>query len=133
MELYNASRETQFQQTMAEVLYQYEWFDYDDFQQKYGPKTNVAAWAKIQSVAQYFEGIGVFVEEGSVEIGRVHRLLSTQIIRCWEKLEPVIYEQRKRELDPNIYNSFETLYYAIKTYQQQGPPQPDDVRVHKFE
>jgi hypothetical protein len=101
--------------------------------QKYGPRTNVDAWAKIQSVAQYFEGIGVFIEEGSVEIGRVHRLLSTQILRCWEKLEPVIYEQRKRELDLNIYNSFESLYFAIKQYQQEGPLPTDDVKTHKFE
>ena len=133
MELYDASRETAFQANMAEVLYQYEWTGYDDFQAKYGPRTNVEAWAKIQSLAQYFEGIGVLIEEESVDIGRVHRLVSTQIIRCWEKLESIIMEQRKRELDPNIYNSFEQLYYAIKKYQQEGPPPQDDVRTHTFE
>ena len=133
MELYDASRETEFQENMAEVLYQFKWTDYEDFLSKYGPEMNVRAWAKIQSLAQYFEGIGVFIEEESVSIGRVHRLLSTQIIRCWEKLESVIMEQRRRELHPNIYNSFEQLYYTIKRYQQQGPPPKDDVRVHKFE
>jgi hypothetical protein len=64
MELYDASRETGFQRTLAEVLYQYEWTDYEDFQAKYGPRSNVDASAKIQSLTTYFEGIGVLVEEG---------------------------------------------------------------------
>jgi hypothetical protein len=45
----------------------------------------------------------------------------------------MILERRKRQMNPAIYSAFESLYYAIKTYQQQGPPQQDDVRVHKFE
>ena len=108
MELYDASRETTFQENMAEVLYQYEWIDYDNFLEKYGPKTNVTSWAKIQSLAQYFEGIGVMLQSNSVEIDQVYRLLSTKIIRCWEKLQSVILEQRQRELDPRIYSSFES-------------------------
>jgi hypothetical protein len=133
MELYDASRETTFQENMAEVLYQYEWTDYDNYFEKYGPKTNVVAWAKIQSLAQYFEGIGVMLQSNSVEIEQVYRLLSTQIIRCWEKLRPVILEQRQRELDPRIYNSFETLYYAIKKYEQTPQKPSDDVKTHQFE
>ena len=43
MELYDASRETTFQENMAEVLYQYKWTDYEDFLSKYGPETNVRA------------------------------------------------------------------------------------------
>jgi hypothetical protein len=45
----------------------------------------------------------------------------------------VILEQRQRELDPNIYDSFEQLYYAINKYQQRGPPTKEDsVKAHKF-
>jgi hypothetical protein len=91
------------------------------------------AWAKIQSLAQYFEGIGVMLQSNSVEIDQVYRLLSTPIIRCWEKLSPVIMEQRQRELDPNIFDSFEQLYYAIKRHQQGGPSGQDTVKTHKFD
>jgi hypothetical protein len=133
MSLYDASRETTFQENMAEVLYQYEWTDYDNFLEKYGPRTNVAAWAKIQSLAQYFEGIGVMLQSNSVEIDQVYRLLSTQIIRCWEKLQSVILEQRQRELDPRIYSSFESLYYAIKKYEQAPAKPSDDMKTHRFE
>ena len=42
-------------------------------------------------------------------------------------------EQRRRELDPNIYNSFEQLYYQIKRYQKAPSDTPGDVRVHRFE
>jgi hypothetical protein len=42
MELYDASREPEFQRMIAEVLYQYKWTDYNDFITKYGPETNVA-------------------------------------------------------------------------------------------
>ena len=75
----------------------------------------------------------MFVDEGSIEIGRVSRLLSNQVISVWEKLKDVIMGQRERELNPSIYNSFERLYYAIKNYQQDGPPPKGDVPVHKFE
>ena len=133
MDLYDASRETEFQENLAEVLYQYKWTDYEDFLAKYGPETNVRAWAKIQSLAQYFEGIGVMLQSNSVEIDQVYRLLSTQIIRCWEKLQSMILEQRQQELDSRIYSSFETLYYAIKKYEQAPQKAPDDVKTHRFE
>ncbi len=133
MDLYDASRDPAFQESLAAVLYQYQWTDYEEFHAKYGPQTNVKAWAQIQSVAQYFEGIGVLVTEGSVDIGRVYRLLATPIIRCWEKLEGVILEQRKRDLSPHVYASFEALYYAIQKFQREGPPPRDDVPVHRFE
>jgi hypothetical protein len=98
-----------------------------------GRARNVTAWAKIQSLAQYFEGIGVMLQSNSVEIDQVYRLLSTQIIRCWEKLQSVILEQRQRELDPRIYSSFESLYYAIKKYEQAPSKTSDDARIHRFE
>ena len=91
------------------------------------------AWAKIQSLAQYFEGIGVMVRTDSVSLDQVHQLLANPIMDVWEKLDDVILERRKRESNPMIYRAFETLYYAIKNYQQQGPPQKDDVRVNRFE
>jgi hypothetical protein len=133
MELYDASRETEFQRTMAEVLYQYEWSDYDDFLHKYGPKTNVDAWAKIQSVTQYFEGIGVMVRTDSVSLNQVHQLLANPIMDVWEKLDDVILERRKRESNPTIYRAFEDLYYAMKNYQPQGTSKQDDTRIHRFE
>jgi hypothetical protein len=133
MELYDASRETEFQRTQAEVLYQYEWTDYDDFLAKYGPRSNVDAWAKIQSTAQYYEGIGVLVRTDSVSLDQVYQLLGTQIVDVWEKLGEIILERRKRELNQQIFSAFESLYYAIKNYQQQRPSPKDDVRVHKFE
>ncbi|UCH37710.1 MAG: hypothetical protein JSV76_00580 [Candidatus Bathyarchaeota archaeon] len=133
MELYDASRETEFQRTMGEVLYLYEWTDYADFQSKYGPQADLDAWAKIQSLTQYFEGLGVLVEEGSVSVQRVARLLDDQIIAVWEKLEAIIMDRRKREMNPKLSDSFEALYYAIKKQEQQLDEPTDDVRVHKFE
>ena len=75
----------------------------------------------------------MFVDEGSIDIGRVMRLIGNQAVSVWEKLKDVIMGQRQRELNPSIYGSFERLYYAIKKYQQDGPPQQDDGLVHKFE
>jgi hypothetical protein len=133
MDLYDASRETEFQQNMGEVLYRYQWTDYEDFVSKYSAEANLEAWAKVQSLAQYFESVGVFVNEGSIDIGRVSQLLGNQIISVWEKLKDVIIGQREREMNPSIYSSFERLYYAIKTFQQQGPTTKNDVRSHKFD
>jgi hypothetical protein len=73
------------------------------------------------------------LQSNSVEIDQVYRLLSTQIIRCWEKLQSVILEQREHELDPRIYSSYETLYYASKQYKDTPQKASEDVKTRRFE
>ena len=75
----------------------------------------------------------MFVDEGSIDIGRAMRLIGNQAVSVWKKLKDVIMDQRQRELNPSSHGSFERLYYAIKKYQQDGSPQQDDGLVHKFE
>jgi hypothetical protein len=88
------------------------------FLEKYGPRTDVAAWGQDPIISPILRRHRHDAASNSVEIDQEYRLLSTQIIRCWEKLQSVILEQRPRELDLRIYSFFETLYHAIKKCEQ---------------
>ena len=40
----------------------WEWENYGDFMEKYGPESNPEAWSNLISMGQFFEGVGVLVK-----------------------------------------------------------------------
>ncbi len=114
MQAYNRFTEKEFQKSWFEMVSQWEWDDYDDFMAKYGPKTNSEDASKWGSVLAYFEGLGVFVEQGLIDIELVSRLGSTNIINCWEKFGPVFEEYTRRTGNPYAYDYLEWLYNELK-------------------
>jgi hypothetical protein len=73
----------------------WEWDDYNDFIEKYGPDTNPDAWSNLISMAQFFEGIGVHVKRGFINPALVDDLLSGPIMQFWEKTRPFFVEMRE--------------------------------------
>ena len=82
-----------------------------------------------QMLAAYFEGIGVLVEEGLLDVDLVEKLFSARIIAIWERAFPdelVDKAQRTRYLDevlkivkdPQMHDHFEYLYNLMKQRQQ---------------
>jgi len=69
----------------------------------------------------FFEGLGVFVKKGLIDIELVEDLFSQRIIWLWENLQkPTIMDTRKGTDDPTQYNSFEYLYNEMKKRLQQA-------------
>ena len=121
MQAYNRFTEKEFQKSWFEIVSQWEWDDYDDFMAKYGPKTNSEDASKWGSVLAYFEGLGVFVEQGLIDIELVSRLGSTNIINCWEKFGPVFEEYTRRTGNPYAYDYLEWLYNELKDKRHKIP------------
>ena len=69
----------------------------------------------------YYEGIGVLVKEGLLDI-RPITLLSSGIIRSmWEKFDPIKYEVRKELEWPRLFIECEYLYYEIMKFHKEHP------------
>lgn len=89
-----------------------EWGDYDYYYKMYSQDFEKrAAWL---SVAAYFEGIGVLVHKGLIDISLIEDILSTPTITAWEKLEKLIKSERKSRNRPKIWEWFEYLYEEMR-------------------
>jgi hypothetical protein len=114
MQIYDRFVSREFQLDWRAFLWKYEWDNYDDFmEQTYGVE-NIEVSSNISSIFHYFEGVGVLVEEGLIDVNLVAKLLSASVIQCWEKVEPYVREQRERFGLPRIFDKTEYLYNEMK-------------------
>ena len=113
MQIYSVFSTPEFQDNITEIV-SMKWNDYDEFMDKYGPKTDPKAWRAIGSVAGYFEGIGMLVNEKLIDISLVENLMSTHIIYYWEKFEFLSIRLRRDFNSPHLDAWKEYLYNEIK-------------------
>jgi hypothetical protein len=67
----------------------------------------------------FFEGVGVLVKKGLIDIELVEDLLSQRIIWYWQHMMgPRIDYVRKAMDDPTQYDSIEYLYHEMKHRQR---------------
>jgi hypothetical protein len=100
-------------------LWEYE--DYDDFMNKYGPITNPEAFTYFMLKSMQMEGIGVMVKRGLLNIGLIADAVSGVIVDDWEKVEPIVREYRVRESFPHFQEYHEYLYNEVKKYKGEHP------------
>ena len=118
IQIYNYYYREDFLNTENEILFQWKWKDFDEFWQKYGPETNVAAFNKWDSVGTYFKGVGVLVKLKLIDLNLVDELMGTSIRLHWEKSGSIVKEFRAR-LWPHAYEWFEYLYDELKKREQK--------------
>jgi len=120
MPLFETYRSREFRKHIAEMRNQ-EWTSNEDFVEKYGPDTNPDAWSTRVAVGSYFDGIGVLVRRGHVDIGMVNDLIGNALIDVWEQFGPVFLAVRTRNSNPYIYTDYEWLYEEIVKYREEHP------------
>ena len=59
MQIFDRLNSKDSRKQLGEFIYVWEWKDYDDFWDKYGPEGNIDDWASFNSFNVYYEGIGV--------------------------------------------------------------------------
>ncbi len=114
VDFYNQLTSRDFQAMYNNIVYVYQWTDYDDWLRKYGPDADPEAWANFNSVGYFFDGIGVLVHKKLIDIQLVDDLMSSAVIWLWDKTGPIIRERRKRRNRPQIWEWVEYLYNRIK-------------------
>ena len=120
MSLYETYRSPEFRRQFYSLTMQHSWSDYADYMEKYGPDTNLDVFVEHGALIGYFDGVGVLLRKGLVDVDMVNELLYPMVTLTWEKLEPIIIGARstapaRREL----YNHFEFLYDELMKREQE--------------
>ena len=129
MPLYSNVHDREFLKTIIPILLEWEWTDYDDFHSKYGAQ-NIDEYSRFYTILDYFEGIGVLVKRGLIDISFIDDLFSGLIVMYWEKLESIIMEIRVKMNWPQAGEYFEYLYKEIKErVEEQHPEMRDSIKT----
>jgi len=128
MQIYNRFQEVEFRNNFNDVLTR-EWEDYDDYVRKYGRFTNPTAQAIAASIGLFFDGIGVLLKKGLLDVDIVGELMSTPVRLYWDKMNPVWAGMRERMKRESVMDNVEYLYNEIlkrdmRLGRDKGVPDP---------
>ena len=114
---------------LTEILWVWEWSDFDDYWQKYSPRANPEANNTRRIARNYYVALASMVRNGDLDIGLLYELNPSGVTRYWEKIGPIAYEFRKRNNYPDYLEPVEYLANKFKEYREsRGTPAPETVR-----
>lgn len=120
MQIYSTITDENFNKMVNEVL-NYQWEDYDDYYNKYW--RNPDARSKLGALANYYEGVGVLVKRGLIDVSFVDDLMSGGIMLYWEHFHDVVEEMRRRANWPQLVEYVEYLYEQVKSIVEEQHPE----------
>ncbi len=104
MQIYNRWQSFEFMQGWGKFG-QLEWSTPKGFREKYGSQaTNIDERAIVMMLGAYYEGVGVLVERGLIDVTLVDDLLWAGLKDFWERMEPSLRETRQRESNQRFYD-----------------------------
>ena len=117
MNILNTLRSVEFR-NQWHLLERLEWTDFNDFLEKYDNDVeSISAWT---SIMMFFDGIGVMVENGLIDIDMVYPLIGGSVRMTWERFEPLILGDREYlKSYTNAWEHFEYLYNEVKQYEKK--------------
>ena len=117
MGLYETYRSREFRRQTTEIRRQ-RYINFDDWWSKYGQDSNPDAWASWMSIAAYFNGIGILLKKGLIDIELVDELLSNVVFGNYRRMEKPLMEWRKRVdrhmMSHEIFEGYEYLYDELQ-------------------
>ena len=72
-------------------------------------------------VAIIFEGLGVLLEQGLIDIKLVNSLFGPTLVSLWDPIQPVIKGMRESLKEPFFFSHFEYLYNQLNEYRKKNP------------
>jgi hypothetical protein len=131
MNVYSTFTSYEFKKQWNTVMHVWQWDDETEFNSKYGYE-NPIEFTKIDVVATFFEGIGVLVKRGLVDISFVDDLMSAHIVTSWEKFKPMIENWRERDNNPQLSEWWEYLYNEVKPIMEDQHPEIVGKRIGRL-
>lgn len=102
----------------------FQWETVDEFFEKYGPETDLDAFAKFTVVGSYFDGLSTLVRRKFIEPEFIPETTAISLIGFWEKFAPtadafaVVYRR------PGCWDSIKFLYNKLHKLDHTHP-QPE--------
>ena len=118
MPVFSRFYETEFTKHWNNIMYNWEWKNYDDFMERYDLRANLENMASWSTVTFFFQVVGTLLKRKRIDPTLVSDLMQTATVRYWEKIEPVIKEMRKQLNFPRLVWAAEYLYSEMKRMEQ---------------
>jgi hypothetical protein len=113
---------------LTEILWVWDWEDFDDYWEKYSPRANPDANLTRRIARNYYVALAAMVRSGDLDIGLLYELNPSGVTRYWEKIGPIAYEFRERNNYPDYLEPVEYLANRITEHREsKGAPSPDKV------
>ena len=114
---------------LSEILWVWEWTDFDDYWSKYSPRANPEANITRRIARNYYVALASMIRNGDLDIGLLYELNPSGVTRYWDKMGPIALEFRERNNYPDYLESVEYLAGNITEYRKsKGVPAPEQVR-----
>ncbi|MFX0054870.1 MAG: hypothetical protein ACFFAX_11880 [Promethearchaeota archaeon] len=86
-------------------------------------KGDIDKYVGATALTSFFEGIGLLVKKGLIDINLVAELMSTPLIFVWQRVEKLVMRVRELTGRPQVYEWYEYLYNEIqKIPSRQSQP-----------
>ena len=113
---------------LTEILWVWEWKDFDDYWSKYSPKANPDANITRRIARNYYVALASMVRRGDLDIELLYELNPSGVTRYWEKIGPIALEFRKRNNYPDYLEPIEYLKEKINDHREsKGLLAPEQV------
>lgn len=109
LDITESTASPEFQRLFYRIAFLDEWEDVDDYFAKYGPQSNLDAYAEHMFIWQRFDSLGLLLRKGVVDIDFLGVVLMASALSTWHKFAPVISEARDRFGQPGMWSGFEFL------------------------
>ena len=119
LDLYDHYNDPEFVERYSDLVFNWSWKDFEDWQKKYSPEANIKDWATWSSVGNFFKGVGVLVEQKMIDVRLVDKLMGELFLRYWEKCHPIVSEFRKEYKYRRAWQMAEYLYTELKRREQK--------------
>lgn len=114
MEIYNKFNDSTEKTQEFMELARWEFDGYDDFMERYGPEKNIRTWSNLYHTMMFYEGIGILVKRGLVDIEMVEDFMSGVVMAFWGRYGPILKEYGVRDGHPTFAEWTEYLYDQIR-------------------
>jgi hypothetical protein len=118
MQTYNRWTQPDFIDALMWLRTQEKWTNFDDHNEAMNDITNSR---NTLLFVTYFEGVGVLVKEGLIDIRLVAELMTGIVTQFWDKYALIIDEGRRRLGYPRWFSETEYLYKELIRYEKTHP------------
>ncbi len=116
-------------EALTEILWVWEWSDFDDYWSKYSPRANPEANVTRRIARNYYVSLASMVRNGDLDIELLYELNPSGVTRYWEKMGPIALEFRKRNNYPDYLEPIEYLAGQINEHRtRKGLSTPSNVK-----
>ncbi|NHI89790.1 MAG: hypothetical protein EAX87_09720 [Candidatus Thorarchaeota archaeon] len=123
---FHRQADLEFIQHASEVVIEWNWKDAQEFDQKYGPRTNPKAYAKFIFVGSFFDSMGKLVEAKVTNARLIPESLAVFAMAWFEKIKSIEPDLAAKWRRSGSMDSSKLLYKKLKELGYRSPLLPNE-------